>query len=1028
MTIQSRLVPGNMSDNLLLTILLDTTFSMDYIRTFLIQLMEYLLPLINVFPIHLNIICYWDWNSNMQNVIPVMNLGACSNKKQISNIMRELNLIKSKPGIDFAEATSTAVYYAMKNYNWWKKQHPNGDMVIINFTDAPPHNNGIINSGEYQINRERQFLRDKDFPQDWESIAKHLRESNVQYMHIIDFNNIVILPGKNYNSMGGVYTAIYPACLAGVAINLPMRRDDCVDESVIQMLKIVSNLVGTKTPVKHYRIDCDTMEGYTNIDTINKYKKSNPMSADNTNLLLHHIHMNKDILMTKFQTDKSYREMVITVLKTIITARYPDRIMWLLEIPMYLHLYRIAIHERTVEADKIKTEISRVIPKLSSVKAELLNKALTESLDCTIIINNIINKTPSKNVFIFEGVPDKDQRRSILGYIKNFVGKDIKVFTMNMCQITTTSFSDKIANYIPVDITNEDFFCVLVHLIVPGTLLSKRMAAHLAILCVRYSIGLLKERAIMYLTEIKGRWLELDKNICPEYFGAGALCILKNAKNCLTENEWSVLEPYYLLNMLRNRINGTFELPSHWDPNETSFGRAEGSQSELNPRRILYCVLCLKERPLDQMHTATECSHCSGNIVVDRYNLTPEEKQRRREVLCLLYNQSAKQMRRNRKNVWRYPQDRRYTPTQILVEYKCTKCRVTIQVTKCVLATIRSMWPSGLCALCDTVTTESPKKLIKGVFKDLLVNDISRAVGLTCTTKPIHKLIQDTACHTIDWGSLCNVCEPEPITINFKGVPVTIDNLRDSMLNVSHRADCSLCCSNMSLISVKYCDNANCMEAFCSDCLTSWFGKNTSGCVFHFTAICCPFCTKQPSKNWMNNVNQKLNQIKVPRPEPENIYAWCQSCYHVNVLARRECAGNEPHVDNWECNDCVEAKRRVIIDAENARLEAENALLEENERKSILAIAKSHNAQCPKCEAPSIRIDGCNHVQCPVCRIHWCYQCHIDNRSGKGIYHSTIEDFVYRHSRAIHGDIYGSKLRDAIKQPPIEYSVDQYPD
>jgi hypothetical protein len=30
---------------------------------------------------------------------------------------------------------------------------------------------------------------------------------------------------------------------------------------------------------------------------------------------------------------------------------------------------------------------------------------------------------------------------------------------------------------------------------------------------------------------------------------------------------------------------------------------------------------------------------------------------------------------------------------------------------------------------------------------------------------------------------------------------------------------------------------------------------------------------------------------------------------------------------------------------------------------------------CPRCDTPGIRINGCFHIECPVCKAHYCWLC-----------------------------------------------------
>ena len=51
--------------------------------------------------------------------------------------------------------------------------------------------------------------------------------------------------------------------------------------------------------------------------------------------------------------------------------------------------------------------------------------------------------------------------------------------------------------------------------------------------------------------------------------------------------------------------------------------------------------------------------------------------------------------------------------------------------------------------------------------------------------------------------------------------------------------------------------------------------------------------------------------------------------------------------------------------------------------------------KCPGCAAPTVKSYGCNHIQCPVCKTHWCYVCH----------EKFEEETIYDHLVQVHGSI-----------------------
>lgn len=56
---------------------------------------------------------------------------------------------------------------------------------------------------------------------------------------------------------------------------------------------------------------------------------------------------------------------------------------------------------------------------------------------------------------------------------------------------------------------------------------------------------------------------------------------------------------------------------------------------------------------------------------------------------------------------------------------------------------------------------------------------------------------------------------------------------------------------------------------------------------------------------------------------------------------------------------------------------------------------------CPRCDTPGIRIDGCFHIECPSCRVHYCWLC---------LAHFNTMGESYEHMDRAHGGPFGGRL------------------
>ena len=58
---------------------------------------------------------------------------------------------------------------------------------------------------------------------------------------------------------------------------------------------------------------------------------------------------------------------------------------------------------------------------------------------------------------------------------------------------------------------------------------------------------------------------------------------------------------------------------------------------------------------------------------------------------------------------------------------------------------------------------------------------------------------------------------------------------------------------------------------------------------------------------------------------------------------------------------------------------------------------------CPRCHTPSIRIDGCFHIECPSCRVHYCWLC---------LAYFEEMGASYAHMDNVHGGPFGGRLEE----------------
>lgn len=76
-------------------------------------------------------------------------------------------------------------------------------------------------------------------------------------------------------------------------------------------------------------------------------------------------------------------------------------------------------------------------------------------------------------------------------------------------------------------------------------------------------------------------------------------------------------------------------------------------------------------------------------------------------------------------------------------------------------------------------------------------------------------------------------------------------------------------------------------------------------------------------------------------------------------------------------------------------------------------LAEAGGKRCPRCQTPSIKEEGCNHIICTGCRVHYCWLC-LETFNGEG--------GAYRHLDEVHG---GNGLDDEEQEAILHNIVEE---
>jgi hypothetical protein len=146
------------------------------------------------------------------------------------------------------------------------------------------------------------------------------------------------------------------------------------------------------------------------------------------------------------------------------------------------------------------------------------------------------------------------------------------------------------------------------------------------------------------------------------------------------------------------------------------------------------------------------------------------------------------------------------------------------------------------------------------------------------------------------------------------------------------KLSCSLCFSdfpNAKLLSA--CRRSHCNQRICNGCLHGWYGQNSAGRIINTAALFCPFCRRAPSAPTIAAYGMGIHAVGdlkvVIEEQGQWIHGWCYDCGKARRLMARECAQGAPAaVERWKCEECSESRlERARVAEQEARQAAEQA-------------------------------------------------------------------------------------------------------
>ncbi|CAK7200505.1 hypothetical protein SEUCBS139899_003201 [Sporothrix eucalyptigena] len=563
------------------------------------------------------------------------------------------------------------------------------------------------------------------------------------------------------------------------------------------------------------------------------------------------------------------------------------------------------------------------------------------------------------------------------------------------------------------------FWKVLLHTIVPGTMLGPRPAALLAALSLRMGMAPLREAADRELLSYAANWNTLD---IPETWNTNCLNLLLSADqdyaqrategtSVLSEGDRSLFKALVDYKTAEINLDTTLTARVGWLPNKTRVA--------MGPTAI--CRVCHFPRSVTIMSSQGVCGLCDtkscdcatpaihAEMVAAHVSAADTDATPLAWVECSVRNCRAQYVV--------------YNEDKLRVRAKCHYCRVqghkaddehavsTAPYVECKTCLSRIIWPtayrpagfipktyecmactSGVKTVVDVAT--SAKELIAENGRAWLLRNDGNKIAEPFNGRSLFYTISTAG---IDgFASAVEVlpaaaADKAEFTLKAKKVrnaDAVVAELRRWI--ASRRAEgeaCSLCFSSMSKRSLRSaCGRRGCAQRICGDCHKAWYGLNARGKILNVAALSCPFCRRQPAPSIIAG-NMGLNTLGNLRAAVDNagtwIYGWCSDCGMAKEFAERVCARGAPaDVESWVCTDCEAAKTPKAV----------------------------RHRECPGCGTMTEKISGCDHITCTVhgCNTHWCFFCGEE----------VSASYIYEHMSSEHGGWY-------VAGADVEYETDE---
>ncbi|KAJ7852874.1 hypothetical protein B0H13DRAFT_1728719 [Mycena leptocephala] len=721
-------------------------------------------------------------------------------------------------------------------------------------------------------------------------------------------------------------------------------------------------------------------------------------------------------LAKRFGDASEYRDLVYASLADIIRSN----VACLTYNPIFGQLWRAICKDTSSRKTELVNLFSEFVGKVNEAdKKTALRQWLEESFDQSEEIERIISRHREYDngaaVYLDFDADVQLTRTELLEVSRSCYAGVLKKIATVFTHLKLVEPSLTLAprqRTIPLTLPPRDFFRILPHLIVPGTLYPARAATLTAIIALIVAVPFLKEPAIELLATVKGKWLDMQ---VPENISFDCARFLLSAPEgaVLTAKEKRVYGSMQRYKLIEHNLDAPLFVNVPWTPQKT---RGAGDVK-------VQCKKCLISRSITIMsHVHADlCGICvTGHVppanVPSRYPAAES---------CWV-ECSTKTCRAQ------YVVEE---ATALKIRPRCYYCRSGIPCPwlECAVCSNRIIVPPVfrtardrkryICPACTNpqwagkciVATDS-------TVRTLIVQNGVEWLGFTHKNifdgKSAFKLMQ-TLGDSIFAGTAPNA--NATLTLNNKRVQDTAMVIAQVESRVGRDevvlSPCALCFEDIpSTRLIPACGRTGCAQLVDKGCLQEWYGKNAAGKLLNMMQFTCPFCRRKPTIKTLTRYNREavvLGGLQSAMEDARFFYAWCMHCASAKPVYERTSCMEEriPPITDFRCKDCTppapvtpppnefekEAadwmERKIILAAESATLRGQ-ARWDSNWDWDY----DNHTVVCPnpECGARIEKTRGCDHMIC-ICGTHFCWRC------AKRLSPNDVGQHAYReHGAAFH--------------------------